>query len=134
MKESSSTDYEALLELRVKHSRMFKLFILVFVMVFGGLLLFFLVPSPLGDWFALLPNIGMILAAIMIILSYPFGRTPCPRCGKPYYVKSGFWGFLCSVNLSYRKCVHCELPLNATEEEFVEQSPGGDVQKAAPEE
>jgi hypothetical protein len=102
---------------------MLRLLVAALVLVFGGLLLSFTIPPPLGDWLALLPQVGMILVAILVIVSFPFGRTPCPRCGKPYYVPAGFWGFLFKVNLSYRQCVHCALPLNTEDEGTVEHSP-----------
>jgi len=110
---SGQIDFEALRRLRVRHSRALKLFILVFVFIFGGLILFFIVPPPVDEWFAWLGQIGWVLAIVLMILSFPFARTPCPRCGKPYYVPSGFWGSLCIISLSYRKCFHCGLPLNA---------------------
>jgi hypothetical protein len=121
---SSQIDFEALRHLRAKHARMLALLIVSFILVFGGLILSLTIPAPVGDWLAWLPQIGMILVAILVILSFPFGRTPCPRCGKPYYIPSGFWGFLFKVNLSYRQCVHCALPLNTKKEEIVEQDAG----------
>ena len=120
---SSEVDIQALRRLRARHSIMLRLLIAALILVFGGLLLSFTIPSPVGDWLAWLPQIGMLLAAILVVLSFPFGRTPCPRCGKPYYVPAGFWGFLFKVNLSYRQCVHCALPLNVEKTDTVEQPP-----------
>ncbi len=38
--------------------------------------------------------------------SWYFGKTPCPRCSKAIYLRSGF-GFLFSP-----KCVNCDLKIN----------------------
>jgi hypothetical protein len=130
--EHSRINYQALRRLRARHSMMLRLLVASLVLVFGGLLLSLTIPPPLGDWIVWLPQIGMILVVILVILSFPFGRTPCPRCGKPYYVPAGFWGFLFKVNLSYRQCVHCALPLNTKENETVEQAESTVPSKAAP--
>jgi len=117
---SSRIDFAALRLLRKKHSAFSKLFVLSLVLLFGGLFLAFVIPPPVGTWLFWLPKTGFAISICLWVWSYPFGKTPCPRCGKPYYVPSGFWGHLCMVNLAYRKCIHCELPLDA-KEEVVEQ-------------
>lgn len=106
-------DYEALRRLRKNHSRMFKLLILSMGLLFGGLVLGFLLPAQFSAWFSYVSTVGLLLCGVGLVLSYPFGNTPCPRCKKPYYVASGPLGFLCFVNLSNRNCVHCGLALDA---------------------
>ena len=46
----------------------------------------------------------MLLA---VIVGNWFIRFPCPRCGKPFFMK--WWGY----NTFARRCLHCKLPLNA---------------------
>jgi len=38
-----------------------------------------------------------------------FIRFKCPRCGKPFFADSKWWGY----NTFVRRCLHCKLPLNA---------------------
>jgi len=33
----------------------------------------------------------------------------CPRCGKPFFADSKWWGH----NTTVRQCLHCKLPLNS---------------------
>jgi len=111
----SPIDYEALRRLRKKHAWMLKLLILSLGLLFGGLALYFLFSAWIG-WLCYIPAVGMLLGAVAVVLSYPFGKTPCPRCKKPYYVPSGFWGYFCKVNLLNRTCYHCGLALDAQAE------------------
>ena len=111
----SPVDYEALRRLRKKHAWMSRLFTLSLGLLFGGLVLYFLF-SALIDWLYYIPTVGMLLCVAGIILSYPFGKTPCPRCKKPFYVPSGFWGNFSKVNFSTRNCYHCGLSLDAQED------------------
>ena len=124
MTEDSSDhiDLEALRRLRVSHRRMRRLLIASVTLVVGGLLLFLVMPASVGDWPNWVLEVGIIFTAVSIVLSFPFGRTPCPRCGKPYYVGSGFRGLFCKVSLSHARCVHCGLPLDADDHETVESS------------
>ena len=120
---SSRIDLEALRRLRARHSRMFKLFLLSVVLVLVGVPLCDAIPPPVGVWLALLPPVGLGLAAVLV---YPLAGTPCPRCGRPYYRPCGFW-VLYSINLTNRKCVHCGLSLDTEEQETVEPETEGDA-------
>ncbi len=121
--ESKEIDTQALRRLRARHRMMLRLFIASLILVVFGLFLTFTIPPPARDWLVWLPEIGMILVAVLVILSFPFGRTPCPRCGKPFYVPEGALGFIVKLNLSYRQCIHCKFPLNSDINDVVEQPP-----------
>jgi|SRR6478752_1100480 len=38
-----------------------------------------------------------------------FIRFRCPRCGKPFFADSKWWGY----NTFVRRCLHCKLALHA---------------------
>ena len=72
--------------------------------------------------FGLLPEqflgtaIPMLIAAISWmafagIAGNWFIRFPCPRCGKPFFADSKWWGY----NTFTRHCLHCKLPINASD-------------------
>ena len=88
---------------------------LVLVLVIVGLLIFALVPLAnhvseairrgvayllFGAWAA----VCVTLFAFYILYIY----WDCPRCGKPYHMKGGFfWRW---INPFTRRCLHCGLP------------------------
>lgn len=119
--EPDPIDVEMLRRLRARHARMLALFLTAAALVFGGFVCGVAIPPPIGDWLGLCCPIGMVLVMIVLILSIPFRRSPCPRCGRPFYVPSGFWGFLCPLNLAWRQCLHCGLSLSKEDEATVEQ-------------
>jgi hypothetical protein len=51
---------------------------------------------------------GWIILAV--IAGNWFIRFPCPRCGNPFFADSKWWGY----NTFTRRCLHCKLPLNAS--------------------
>lgn len=108
-------DFAALRRLRVKNSRMRKLLFASLTLVFGGLVLMLASPPALAEWIAYIPEAGILLVGALVAVSFPFGRTPCPRCKKPFYVAEGRLNLLSRINLSYRDCAHCGLSLDAEE-------------------
>ena len=110
-------DFNRLRRLCSRHRWMWILFFVTMVTfvvgVVGGLAT---AESPV-TFFQLAYHAGFTLVAVSIILSFPFGRQACPRCGKPFYVAEGVRGFFCRVNLLNRVCVHCGLSLDETRRE-----------------
>ena len=50
--------------------------------------------------------------AFFFVASRRASRFPCPRCGKMFFLYSGF----SSYSMFAKKCVHCDLPKYAGEE------------------
>lgn len=112
--QDGAIDFDRLRRLRGRHRWMTGLFlasmITAVVGIIGGL------ATAEAEWPAMLLECayycGVTLVGVCVVLSFPFRRQACPRCGKPFCVAEGFLGFLSWVNLSNRNCVHCGLSLD----------------------
>jgi hypothetical protein len=62
-------------------------------------------------------GLGMISAALMVVVSFLMPSVRCPRCLKPFFVPQGARGYLCTINLGVRQCLHCSLDLRIPPDE-----------------
>lgn len=86
----------------------------LFVVIAGVLILLLVppsnhVPKPIGTALGYVLFAGWIVVTLTLFVSYSqFACWDCPRCGKPYHMKSGFlWRW---INPFARRCLHCKLP------------------------
>jgi len=107
-------DFNRLRELRSRHRWMWVLFFVTVVTFAVGVVGSMVTAESPTLLFELTYYAGVALVVIMVVLSLPFRRQACPRCGKPFYVAEGLLGFFCYVNLLNRGCVHCGLSLDET--------------------
>jgi hypothetical protein len=77
----------------------------------GGILTLFL-PEAMKGFAGLVSAVGFAMFALMLVFSFFFGRTRCPRCRKPFYTSEGFKGVFQKINYLTTHCVHCGQSMN----------------------
>lgn len=98
---------DALTRLRRRHRRFYLYFFLTVAAIF--------IADRLGIFSYLTGNgttsspwmclMIFTLPVMFILLSLYSGLIPCPRCGKPFFLKGGYGNALA------RRCLNCKLPI-----------------------
>jgi hypothetical protein len=93
MNSNSIIDLAKLKRLRRNHYLVFSVAGLSVLLWIGGGLLSLFLPPEFARLCGMVSAAGFVILAVIILFSFWFRRTRCPRCRKPFYVSEGVLGF-----------------------------------------
>jgi hypothetical protein len=111
-RDNEMIDRQYVMQLRGRQKLYVRLLISCIALLPIGVLGMISAPGQATQWFAALPEVGLMLILALMFPCYRFAASPCPRCGRPLHLPGGFIkNVFCSGRLSDKNCIHCEFSL-----------------------
>ena len=107
MNPDATVDPVRMRRLRRNHHLVFSIVGLSAFLWLGGAFLTWLLPEWLKGVAGIVSAAGFVILALMVLFSFSFRKTRCPRCGRPFYTSEGVNGSFQKINYLTRRCVHC---------------------------